>query len=71
MTSTEHATRSEGTPRPRSSREPSAAELREFALALVGAFGDIFDAAVVDEAIRENEALWLMLYRAARREVPR
>jgi hypothetical protein len=71
MTSTELATPSGGTPRPRRSREPSAAELREFALALVGPFGDVFDAAVVDEAIRENHALWLMLYRADRREVPR
>lgn len=50
--------------------EPPDHELRAFAMSLLGKFGGLFtEEGIVEEAIREQRDLWVMLYRTDRGDI--
>lgn len=50
--------------------EPPDHELRAYAMSVLGKFGGLFtEAKIVEEAVREQRDLWVLLYRTDRGEV--
>ena len=52
------------------SPEPPDHELRAYAMSLLGKFGSLFtEEGIVEEAIREQRDLWVLLYRTDRGDI--